>query len=126
MQNLERFIRNEKWYDEWFYGDHEMTLTIKENPNFYLHIWGGYFNFILRDALTVGDCWIGFTRDNQEIIRTYSRDVVEIENLDEYITDLLLYKYAERDEEDSEVYQLILDFLTFAKENNLTVLAEYE
>ena len=126
MNNIERFFQNEKWYDERFYGENEITLSIKENPNLYLHIWDGYLNFILDDVRMLKDRWIGFTRDNQEFIRTFSGDVVEIENLDEYITDLLLYKGKKLDEEDSEVYKLILDFLYFAKENNLTVLAEYE
>ncbi len=131
MKNIERFIRNETHYDERYYGDHEMTLTIKENPSFYLHMWDGYLDNIFHNNLrTLGDYWIGFTRDNQEFIRTYSGDVVEIENIDEYITDLLLYKNVDFQnkcfKETKEVYELILDFLTFAKENNLTVLAEYE
>ena len=58
-------------------------------------------------------------------MRTFSGNEVEIENLDEYINDLHLYKDSQfEDEEDFEVYELILDFLTFAKENNLAVIAE--
>ncbi len=126
MQNIERFIRNERFYDG-FEGEHEIALWLKENPEFYLHIWDGYMDDIHRPPKTDGIYWAGFTRDFHEEVRTYSEEIVEIENLDEYITDLLRYKDVNfRSKKAHEVYELIFDFLTFARDNNLTVMAEYD
>ena len=131
MENAERFFMVEKWYDERYDGEPDLTLTIKEYPDLYLHIWDGYFdNIFHKNFRTNGIYWAGFTRDNQEFIRTFSDEVVEIENLDEYITDLLLYKDLDFEKncysETKEVYNDILDFLTFAKQNGLTVIAQYD
>ncbi len=125
MKNIERFINNNKFYDEWLYGDPELVLSLKENPQCNLHVWDGYIIDITRDIKPKDAYWSGFTRDYQEDVRTFSGEEVELENLDEYINDLLLYKDAQFEfNETFEAYELILDFLTFAKENNLTVMAE--
>ncbi len=125
MKNIERFIKNRKFYDQRFYGSGRLELFLKEYPQCNLYIWEGYIDDILKEPKRKGDYWSGFTRDFHELARTFN-DEVEIENLDEYINDLLLYKDSQfEDEEDFEVYELILDFLTFAKENDLTVVAEF-
>ena len=127
MNNLERFICNETFYDERFYGEHDLTLSIKEYPKLYIHIWDGFLDDIHSPPRVNGDTWRGFTRDFHEEVRTYCGVEVEMENIDEYINDLLLYKDKKMDlgDETTEAYKLIFDFLTFAKENNLTVLADY-
>ncbi len=125
MKNIERFINNSKFYAKRHYGGGELVLLLKEYPQYNLHIWVGYIDDVTEELKTKEGRWIGFTRDCAEYVRTFAGDEIEIENLDEYINDLLLYKDSQfEDEEDFEVYELILDFLTFAKENNLTVLAE--
>ena len=128
MKNLERFIQNDKYFDERFFGESDMTFALKENPEFNIYLWEGFIDDICENPRTdeTGH-WIGFTRDNNEFIRTYSGYPVEID-LDEYIKDLLLYKdidfEKEFGKETQEVYDLILDFLLFAKETNQTVIVE--
>ncbi len=126
MQNIERFIRNERFY-EGFEGDPDFTLWLKENPEFYLHMWDAYIDDIFCEPRAKGANWEGFTKDFQEDVRTWKYcEEVEIENLDEYINDLLLYKDANFPLKNTcEVYELIFDFLTFAKDNNLTVMAQH-
>lgn len=126
MENTERFINNEKFFDERFYGiGDELVLSLKEHPKYNIHIWEGFIFDILRDAKAAGDYWAGFTRDYNEMVRTFCGDPVEMEDISEYINDLLLYKDDEfEDDEDREAYTLILDFLRFAKENNQTVMAD--
>ncbi len=93
----------------------------------YLHIWEGFIHDIIRDLKTDGVYWAGLTRDYNEEVRTFTWDSTEIEDIDEYITDLLRYKDDEFEFETTrEVYELILDFFIFAKENNLTVLGEWD
>ena len=92
MKNIERFINNDEYYDERYYGEHDMTFTLKEKPEFNLYFWEGYLDNIHEEPRVDGERgWIGFTRDDNEFIRTYSGYPVEID-LDEYIKDLLLYK----------------------------------
>ena len=73
MRNIENFLQNNKYFDERFWGEDEMTFTIKENPQLCLHIYNGYINSIHDNPLTdEKGRWIGFTRDDNEFIRTYS------------------------------------------------------
>ena len=128
MENIERFINNDKYFDERFCGEPDVTFTLKENPQFNIYMWAGFLYGIANDPFTdEKGLWIGFTRDYQEMIRTYSGYPVEID-LDEYIKDLLLYKDIDFEEkfgkETQEVYDLILDFLLFAKQTNQTVIVE--
>lgn len=126
MENTERFINNEKFYDERFYGEDELVLSLKGNPEYNIHIWVGFISDILRKLKDSDDYWSGFTRDWNEIVRTFCGHLVEMEDIDEYINDLLLYKddKFEFGDETREAYTLIVDFLLFAKENNQTVIAE--
>ncbi len=126
VKKWERFMNNDTFYDQRFYGSGEVILSLKDHPEYNLHIWEGYMGDILQDPKREGDYWSGFTRDFHELVRTFSSALVEIENLDEYINDLLLYKDVQFEfDETFEAYELILDFLAFAKENNLTVLARF-
>ena len=126
IKNIECFRKNEKFHEEDI-ADYVFTLSLKENSEFYIHIWYGYMCDIYRDPKVCGDYWGGFTRDLQEYVRTFSEDLVEIENLDEYINDLLLYEDVKfKYEETREVYDLIYDFLCYAKETKQTVLAELD
>ena len=125
MENTERFINNESFYAERHYGADELVLSLKEHPKYNIHIWDGFILDILRELKVIGDSWSGFTRDWNEIDRTFCGDPVEMEDIDEYINDLLLYKDDTFLFEGTiEAYALILDFLRFAKENNQTVMAD--
>ena len=83
MENTERFINNEKFYDERFYGEGELVLSLKEHPEYNIHIWRGYIRDIIRELKAAGDSWAGFTRDYNEMVRTFCGDTVEIEDISE-------------------------------------------
>ena len=39
MENIERFINNDKYFDERFCGEPDVTFTLKENPQFNIYMW---------------------------------------------------------------------------------------
>ena len=104
----------------------DVILSIKENPEFNLYIWDGYFVKIFGNPIFGNENWVGFTRDYQEITGGWE-EASEIENIDEYIWDMLRYKDREYDvlwEDTPEVFNLIIDFLTYAKETGQTVVVD--
>ncbi len=138
MQNIKRFIQSEEYFEDFFRGENfpegedfggesYYCFSIKENPELYINIWSGFICDIFGEPKTDGIYWSGLTRDYHEIVRICDSNGYEIENLNEYITDLLRYKDVEFEFEYTRgAYELILDFLTFARDNNLTVMAEYD
>ena len=106
------------------YVEPNIILSMKESPEFNLFIWDGYFVKIFGDPIFTDKDWVGFTRDYQEDVNGWDR-ATEIENIDEYIWDML--RYSEREyswQETPEVFNLIIDFLTYAKETGQTVIVE--
>ena len=77
-----------------------------------------------------GKGWSGFTRDWQQLERTFCFENTKpepIADLEEYLNDLYTYKTRMEHYEypDSrKVYQLICDFLEYARENGMTVTVE--
>ena len=124
MKNTERFINN---WDFFLSCEPELELHIKEKPEYNIHIWKGHLRDIFGKPRLDGMGWHGFTLDYQEDKRTAELDGCEIKDIDEYIDDLLEYKDKGFEyEETNEVYCLMLDFLQYAKENNLTVVGTLE
>lgn len=130
MRNIKQFIHNYDYFDDRFGGEDALTLTLKEKPDYCIHIYSGYIYSIHENPqVGIDGIWKGFTKDTQEFARSFGGKAVEID-LDEYIEDLLLYQdvdFTQVDvKETQEVYNLILDFLKFAKELNQTVVVEYD
>lgn len=114
---------NYKLY-EGFEGEEEIIMFIKENPSINIHIWCGYFDEIFKEANLEGKGWKGFTRDYHQEEGAYICDDYEID-LKEYREDLLQYGNKKfKNEETKEAYNLILDVLDYAINNNLTVIME--
>ena len=122
--DIGKFKNNEQYYDDSFVVPHEVIVRLKETPEFNLHIDEMYFSDIFGKPLFDGNPWIGFTRDYQEEVNGWD-EATEMDNIDEYISDMLRYSNEEfRWEETPEVFNLILDFLTYAKQTGQTVIVE--
>ena len=122
--DIGKFKNNEQYYDDSYVVSNEVIIELKESPEFNLHIDEMYFADIFRNPLFDGNPWIGFTRDYQEEVNGWD-EATEMDNIDEYIRDMLRYSNKEfRWEETPEVFNLILDFLTYAKETGQTVIVE--
>ena len=106
-------LKNNEQYCAWW-PEREVVLSLKENPEFNLRIWDGYFAEIFEDAIFTDEPWVGFTRDYQEGKGCWEKES-EIKNIDEYIWDMLRYKGKEYDpiwaRHIPEVFNLIIDFL---------------
>jgi len=123
--DIGKLKNNRKYYEigeEW--AEPEVILSIKENPEFNLHIWDGYFVKIFGEPIFTDKMWVGFTRDYQEGINGWD-EATEMDNIDEYIWDMLRYKGRNfLWEEIPEVFDLVIDFLTYAKQTGQTVIVE--
>ena len=125
--DISRLKNNEQYFIDDASG-HEVTMWLKESPEFNLHIDEMYFGDVFGNPIFNNKPWVGFTRDYQEFTGGW-KDASEIEDIDEYIYDMLRYKDRERRtgwEETPEVFNLIIDFLTYAKETGQTVVVEVD
>ena len=113
-------VNNTNFYDG-FEDEHEIELFIAEDPKLNIHIWDGYFGDIFREPSLDGKGWNGFTRDFQQLERTYEEKDVVID-VNEYLNDLYTYdKHTFDFEETRECYKLLCGFLEYAKKNGKTV-----
>ena len=123
-------LKNNKKFTAWW-PEHDIIISLKESPEFNLNIWNGYVVAIVSPPIFTNKNWVGFTRDYQEFTGAWAWDgIVEIEDVDEYIWDMLRYKDKKYDpiweRTVPEVFDLILDFLTYAKETGQTVVMEMD
>jgi len=109
---------NTKFYDG-FEGEEEITLSIVETPDINIHIWSGYFyDFVGKPALD-GNGWRGFTRDYNQMERSFGNEDYVITDVKEYLDDLLTYSNIKYDyTEISECYSLLCCFLEYALKYN--------
>ena len=121
-------LKNNEVYCEPDFCDDEIILSLKEQPEFNLHIWDGYIRDLFGDPPMHGMGWKGFTRDYQEIMGAFSgksNNCIELPDLEEYLVDILQYaKKQFRFKETREVFNLIYDFLRYAMATNQTVIME--
>ena len=125
--DISRLKNNEQYFID-YVSAHEVTMWLKESPEFNLHIGEMYFGDVFGNPIFNNKPWVGFTRDYQEFTGGW-KDASEIEDIDEYIYDMLRYKDRERRtgwEDTPEVFNLIIDFLTYAKETGQTVVVEVD
>ena len=123
--DITKLKNNWEYYDDSYYVPDEITISIKEEPEFNIHIEEGYLYDIIRgNAPMDGKGWYGFTRDYLERVGGWE-DVSEIEDIDEYLNDLMKYVQAGFSYKESpNVLNLVIDFLTYAKETGQTVIVE--
>ena len=109
------------------FAEPDIILSFKESPEFNLRIWEGYFVAVFSNPIFTDRNWVGFTRDYQEDVNGWE-EATEMDNIDEYIWDMLRYKDIELDpiweKTVPKVFNLILDFLTYAKQTGQTVIVE--
>lgn len=121
-------LKNNEVYCESDFCDDEIILSLKEQPEFNLHIWEGYIRDLFGNPPMNGERWYGFTRDFNEFVGAFSEkegNKIEISEVEEYFVDLI--QYAEkrfRIEETREVFNLLSDFLRYALATNQTVIME--
>ncbi|MBQ3573796.1 MAG: hypothetical protein IJP38_07035 [Oscillospiraceae bacterium] len=119
-------LKNNREFCAWW-PEPDIILSLKESPEYNLYIWEGYIGEIFEDPIFTDKNWVGFTRDYHEWVGAWE-DVTEIENVDEYIWDMLRYKDKEYDpiwkNTVPKVFDLIIDFLTYAKQTGQTVIME--
>ena len=114
-------LKNNTVFYEGFEDEPEIELYLSESPDFNIHIWDGYFFDIFGSPTMDGKGWNGFTRDFQQLERTYEEKDVVID-VNEYLNDLHIYDKRTFDfEETRECYELLCHFLEYAKENGKTV-----
>ena len=126
---MEKLKNNYQYFDNSYYIPAEITLSIKESPEFNIHIEEMYFHDIFHDNAPLdGKGWHGFTRDYLEMVGGWEK-TSEIDDLEEYLKDIKKYikpKYEFERKETPEVLNLIIDFLTYAKETGQTVVVEVD
>ena len=123
--DITKLKNNWEYYDDSYYVPDEITISIKEEPEFNIHIEEGYFHDIFHgNAPMDGKGWHGFTRDYLERVGGWE-NVSEIGDIDEYLNDLMKYLQAGFSYKESpNVLNLVIDFLTYAKETGQTVIVE--
>lgn len=116
-----RKLKNNTAFYNGFEDEYEIELIISETPEYNIHIWEGYFDDIFKEPPLDGKGWSGFTRDFQQLERTYREKDRSIDT-DEYLNDLYIYKERKFDfEETKACYELLCSFLEYAKKNGRTV-----
>ena len=121
-----RLNNNTEFYDG-YEGEPEVILSILEKQEYNLHIWDGYFLFIFGAPSQNGEGWKGFTRDYNQMERSFGNRSYVIGNVEEYLEDLLQYSKQDFEtEETAACYALLCDFLSYAKENCYRVHADIE
>ena len=109
------------------FAEPDIILSLKGSPEFNLRIWEGYFVAVFSNPIFTDRNWVGFTRDYQEDVNGWE-EATEMDNIDEYIWDMLRYKDIELDpiweKTVPKVFNLILDFLTYAKQTGQIVIVE--
>ena len=126
--DIEELKNNTEFADTW--DGMDIELRYAEVPEFRLLFDKDYFYDIFCEPDLSGKGWSGFTRDWQQLERTFCDEYYApkpIVDPDEYLNDLYTYKRRMEHCEypDSlKVYQLVCKFLEYAKENGLTVTVE--
>lgn len=115
-------LNNYKFY-EGFEGEQEIIFQIVEDNNTSIHLWEGYINDIMNNQPGMEDDYkIGLSHDWNSLEGPYSNDSKKTINVDDYYKDLLRFQNVQfKYEETKELYELLLIFLKYAKDNNKKV-----
>lgn len=115
-------LNNYKYYDG-YEGEPEVIFQLQDNNNTSIHLWTGYIDDIMNHQPgTNEDYKIGLSRDWNNIEGPYSEDKNNFIDVDDYYSDLIRFEKADfKYEETKAVYELIMYFLKYAKDNNKSV-----
>jgi hypothetical protein len=109
---------NTKYYDG-FESDTEITLSIVENSEYNIHIYEGYFTDFFGSPEVDGKGWNGFTRDYNQMERTFGDEDYVISDVKEYLEDMISYADKKFEDEDTtQCYILLKKFLEYAINHN--------
>lgn len=118
-------LKNNTEFYEGFEDEPEIELYLSESPDFNIHIWDGYFLDIFGSPAMDGKGWNGFTRDYNQMERTYENQGVKVD-IEEYLNDLCIYKNKDFEHDETiGCYNLLYAFLEYAKSNNKTVIVNW-
>ena len=108
-------LKNNTVFYEGFEDEPEIELYLSESPDFNIHIQDGYFLDIFGSPAMDRNGWNGFTRDYNQMKRTYEKQGVKVD-IEEYLNDLCIYQNkAFEYDETVECYNLLYAFLEYAK-----------
>ncbi|MBQ4544614.1 MAG: hypothetical protein II996_03485 [Oscillospiraceae bacterium] len=128
--DTQRLKDNHRYYEDSGFATTEIILSLKEMPEFNIHFDEKYFGDIFAFAPACGKDWVGFTRDFHEKKGAWdflNNDRDEITHIDEYLSDLIYYSdKLTKYEETPEVFDLITDFLTYAKTIGQNVIVQVQ
>jgi hypothetical protein len=89
-------LNDTTFYDE-YEGEGEIILSRSSSTNTEsIHIWDGYFEDIFGNPVYHNAGWEGFTKDYQELVRTFDGDEqIPAIAISEYLSDLENYESHE-------------------------------
>lgn len=120
MSDIRNLINNYKFYDG-FEDEPEIILSILNHKEYNIHIWEGYIDGIFSNAPLNQKQWTGFTKDYQENLGAFCSTKEQEINPTEYLEDIQSYLNYDLSSECIELCYLMIQFLTFAINNNYTV-----
>lgn len=125
ITNLKNNNKYYKDYEEDF--EPNFIIRFKNKPEYNINIWEGYVDDIFDTAEFEQDGWKGFTKDNQECVRTFDSSKPVTINTEEYLNDLYKYKSKKFEfNETKDVLDLMIEFLEYGKETNNEIEAWLE
>ena len=118
---------NNYTYYKGYEPEPDIILSIPTTDFPSLHMWDGFFYDIFRDPPLHGLGWTGFTRDYNQFEGAFeNEEQTLIPYPKEYLDDILQYRNKKfRFEETPEIYQLIVELLTYAVENGKAVMIDF-
>lgn len=117
-------LKNNNSFYAGYEDEGEVTLSLKDLPEYCIHIWEGYFEDIFGKPLPYNGGWSGFTRDYQECKGAFGSEAFEyIQNISEYLSDLGQYEGRSfQYEETGDCHRLLIAFLRLAKEKKSSIV----
>ncbi len=116
-------LKNNTDFYEGFEPETEITLQYVENPEYNLHIYEGFFSDFFGSPNLDGKGWNGFTRDYQQMERSFGNyDEYVLKDVKEYLDDLMIYKDKDYEyPETKECYNVLCNFLELALEKGFHI-----
>lgn len=113
-------LNNNTMFFDGFEDEPSISLTSMDST---ITVWEGYVEDILDEPYMNRE-WKGFTKDYNEMIRTFGDiNPYTIESPAEYLSDLQLYEEKEMDfEESTQVLHLLIEFLSLTVVNHSAVV----
>ena len=111
------------------YEDEPEIILFRPDNSTSIHLWDGYFTFIMNAINATKIEWSGFTKDYHELVRSFNQKgiyTISHNKLKEYIKDWTQYYHCKFDSEETrEVYLMILAFLMKAHDDQQNIVVQY-